>query len=165
MTDVPEQAGGELREGKGRHPPPMMNLRLFVPLVVLAMPFGHCLFGMENSQGNLDAFSRCKPFRIPGPNLASPFFPTLGFHQRENALGILKEHPVLSPQDSNDIFPMLQAEVDKWGFHVKGIDQDDIKESSIATEGSFQEPFTSNHLSFPRSNHLHVQRHCDRETD
>jgi hypothetical protein len=107
MSDVAEQACGESSHGKGRHPPPMMDLCLFDPLVVLTMPFGHRLFGMENPQGGLNAFSRCKTFRIPGPNLASSFFPTLRFHQREDALGILKEHPVLSLQDSNDVFSML----------------------------------------------------------
>lgn len=67
-----------------------MNLSLFDPLVVLTVPLRYRFLRMENPQGGLNAFSRCKFLRIPGPNLTSTFFPELWFHQREDALGILK---------------------------------------------------------------------------
>lgn len=95
-----------------------MNLGFFDPLVVLTVPFRYHFLRMKNPQGNLNAFSRCKVLRIPGPNPASTFFPNLRFHQREDALGILKEHPLLSLEHGDDVFVMFQAEVKKGGFKV-----------------------------------------------
>ncbi len=75
MSNVPEQKRRDLRTGERRYPPPVMDLGLFDPLVVLAMSFGHRFLRMENPQGNLNAFSCCKTFRIPGSDLASTFCP------------------------------------------------------------------------------------------
>src|SRR4030067_734286 len=41
MSDVPEHSRGHLGHGKRRYPPPVMDLSLFDPLVVLAVPLGH----------------------------------------------------------------------------------------------------------------------------
>lgn len=84
-----ELSRGHLGHGERRHPPPMVDLSLFDPLVVFAVSFGHCFLRMENSQSNLNAFRRGKAFRIPSPDLAVIFFPELRFHQREDALGRL----------------------------------------------------------------------------
>jgi hypothetical protein len=81
MGDVAEHSRGHLGHRERRHPPPVMDLYLFDPLVVLAVPFGHRFFRMENSQGNLNPFRRGKTFLIIGPDLRSPFFPNLRFHQ------------------------------------------------------------------------------------
>jgi hypothetical protein len=48
MSDTPEQTRGHLRHGKRRYPPPVMDLRVFDPLVVLTVPYGHRLFCVEN---------------------------------------------------------------------------------------------------------------------
>src|SRR4030067_1444407 len=79
MSDVPEHSRGDLGHRERRDPPPVMDLRLFDPLVVLAMPFGHCFLRMENSKRNLNPFRRGKAFRIPGLDLRWPFFPNLRF--------------------------------------------------------------------------------------
>ena len=121
MGDVPEQTCGESRHRERRYPPPVMNLGLFDPLVILAVSFGHRFLRMENPQGNLHAFCCCKTFRIPGPDLASAFFPNFWLHQREDALGILKQHPLLSLEHGDDVFVMFQTEVEKGGFHVQGV--------------------------------------------
>ena len=107
MSDVPEHSRGHLGHGERRHPPPVVDLRLFDPLVVFVVPFGHRFLRMENSQRNLNAFRRGKALRIPGPNLRSPFFPNFGFHQREDALGILKERPALSLEHADHVFVMF----------------------------------------------------------
>lgn len=107
MSNVPEQTRRDLRNGERRHPPPVMDLGLFDPLVVLAMSFGHRFFRMENPQGNLNAFCCCKTFRIPGSDPASTFFPNFWLHQREDALGILKQHPLLSLEHGDHVFVML----------------------------------------------------------
>lgn len=80
MSDVPEQPRGHLGHREGRNPPPVVDLRLFDPLVVLAVPFRHRFLRMENSQGNLNPFRRGKTFRIPSPDLRSLFFPKFRFH-------------------------------------------------------------------------------------
>jgi len=121
MSNVPEQTCGQSRHRECCHPPPVVDLGFFDPLVVLTMPFRHRFLRMENPQGNLNAFSRCKPFRIPGPDLESIFFPNLWFHQREDALGILKQHPLLSLEHGDHVFVMFQTEVNKRGFHVQGV--------------------------------------------
>ena len=88
MSDVAEHSCGHLRHGERRHPPPVMDLRLFDPLVVFAVPLGDRFLRIENSQGNLNPFGGGKVFRIPGPD-PSPdpsalFFPNLRLHQRED---------------------------------------------------------------------------------
>ena len=80
MSNMPEQTRRDLRNGERRHPPPVMDLGLFDPLVVLAMSFGHRFFRMENPQGNLNPFRRGKTFHIPSPDLRSLFFPKFRFH-------------------------------------------------------------------------------------
>jgi len=107
MGDVPEQTSRDLRHGDRRHPPPVMNLDLFDPLMVLTVSFGHRFLRMENPQRNLNAFCCCKTIRIPGSDLASTFFPNAWFHQREDALGILKQHPLLSLEHGDHVFVML----------------------------------------------------------
>lgn len=121
MSDVPEQTRGDLRNGERRYPPPVMDLGPFDPLVILAVSFGHRFLRMENPQGNLNAFCRCKAFRIPGPDVAAPFFPNLRFHQREDTLGILKQHPLFSLEHGDYVFVMFQTEVEKGGFHIQGV--------------------------------------------
>ena len=95
MSDVPEHSRGHLGRRERRRPPPVMDLRLFDPLVVLAVPFGHRFLRVENSQGDLNPFGRGKPFRIPGPDLSPGlrvlFLPNFRLHQGEDSLGILKE--------------------------------------------------------------------------
>jgi hypothetical protein len=107
MADTPEQKRGHLRGGKRCYPPPVMELGLFDPLVVLTMPFGQRFLRMENPQGNLNPFSHCKALRIPGPDVASTLFPNLRFHEREDTLGILKQDPLLSLEHSDHVFVML----------------------------------------------------------
>ena len=98
-----------------------MNLGFFDPLVVLTVPYGHCFLSTENPQRNLNSFSRPQTFCIPGSDLASAFFPKLRFHQREDALAILKQHPLFSLKHGDNVFMMLQTKVEKGGFHIQGI--------------------------------------------
>ncbi len=49
MSHVPEHPRGELGLGERRHPPPVVDLCLFNPAVVLAVPLGHRFLRMENS--------------------------------------------------------------------------------------------------------------------
>ena len=164
MSDVPEQPRGHLGHRERRHPPPVVDLRLFDPLVVLVVPFRYRFLRMENAQGNLNPFRRAKAFRIPSSDLRSPFFPNFRFHQREDALGILKEHPMFPLEHTDHVFVMLQTEIVKGGFRIEGIGQGHIKESSIAKEHSFQQSLGRNHLSLSGLNHLHIQRHRYRES-
>ena len=159
MSDAPEQRGGDLRHGKGGHPPPVMDLGLLDPLVVLTLPHAHRFLRAEHPEGSLNALSRAKAFRIPGADLASIFFPKLRFHQREHALGILKQHPLFPLEHGDNVFVMLPTEVDKGGFHIQGIGQHHIKETSLATHRSFQQSFGRNDLPLSGLQHLHVQRH------
>jgi hypothetical protein len=119
---------------------------------------------MENSQRNLNPFGRCEAFLIPSPDLTVIFFPDLRFHQREDPLSILKEHPPFPLEHGDDVFVMSQTEVVKGGFHIDGIGQDHIKKSSIVKEHSFQQSLGCNHFSLPGLNHLHIQRHGDGES-
>jgi len=137
MRDVPEQSGGHLGHQERRHPPPVVNLRFFDPLVIFVVSLGYRFLRMENAQGDLNPFRRGKTFRIPGPDLRSPFFPNRRFHQGEDTLGILKEQSLIPLEHTDDVFVMVQAEVVKGGFRVDGIGQEHIKESSIAKEHSF----------------------------
>ena len=164
MSDMPEHSRGHLGHRERRYPPPVMDLCLFDPLVVLALPFGHRFLRMENSQGNLNPFRRAKAFCIPGPDLRSPFFPNLRFHQGEDALGILKEQPVFPLEHADHVFVMLQAKVVKGGFHIDGIRQGHIKESPIARKHAFEQSLGRNHLSLSGLNHLHIQRHRYRKS-
>ena len=49
MSDVPEQAGGDLGGGEGRRPIPVVEFCLFNPLVVFAVPFGDRFLATKNS--------------------------------------------------------------------------------------------------------------------
>ena len=110
MSDVAEHSRGQLGHRERRHPPPVMDLCLFDPLVVLALPFGYRFLRMENSQRNLNPFRRGKALRIPGPDLRLPLFPNVRFHQGEDTFGILKEHPVFPLEHADHVFVMLQTE-------------------------------------------------------
>jgi hypothetical protein len=125
--------------------------------VVLTVPYGHRSFCTENAQRKLNAFSRCKTFRVPGSDLASTSLPQLGFHQREDDLGILKQHSLFSFEHGNNVFVMLHPEIEKGGFHLQGVGQHPIKESSIATHRSFQQSFGRNDLPLSGLIHLHIQ--------
>ena len=107
VSNVPEHSGGHLGLGKRGGPPPVVDLRLFNPLMVFAVSLGHRFLCMEDSQRNLNAFRRGKPFCIPGPDLRSPFFPNLRLHQGEDTLSILKERPLLSLKHADHVFAMF----------------------------------------------------------
>jgi len=164
MSDAPEQKRADQRGGECRHPPPVVNLGLFGPLVVLAVPFRHGFLRMENPKRSLNPFSCCKAFCVPGPDLRSLFFPTRRFHQREDTLGILKQHPLFPLEYGDHVFVMFQTEVVKGGFRIQGIGQDHIKESSITEDHPFQESLGRNDLSLPGLNHLHIQSDRYRES-
>jgi len=107
MSDVPKHPRGHLGHGERRDPPPVMDLRRFDPVVVLAVPFGHRFLRMENSERNLNAFRRGKTFLIPSPDLRSLFFPKFRFHERKDALGILKEQPMFPLEHADHVFVMF----------------------------------------------------------
>lgn len=89
----------------------MVEFCLFNPLVVFAVPFGDRFLSIEDSQGNLNSFRRGKTFSVPRPDLSSDlrvlFFPNLRFHQREDALGILKKQSLFPLEDTDDVFVMF----------------------------------------------------------
>jgi len=107
MSDVPEQAGGDLGGGDGRRPTPVVELCLFKPLVVFTVPFGDRFLGPQNSQRNLNSFRCGKTFCIPGPDLRTLFFPNLWFYQREDPLGILKKESLFTFEDTDHMFVMV----------------------------------------------------------
>lgn len=73
---------------------------------------------MENSQRDLNAFRGGKAFGIPSSDLRSSFFPNLRLNHGEDALGILKEHPLVSLEHADHVFAMLKTEVVKGGASV-----------------------------------------------
>src|SRR4030042_1333157 len=77
MSDIPEQTCAELRLGQRCYPPPVVELCLLDPLMLLTLPFGHRFLRMENPQGDLNAFGCAKAFCIPGSDLGVPFLPNL----------------------------------------------------------------------------------------
>jgi len=144
---------------------PVVGFLLLPPLLGNAPPFCLALMCGQHAQ-RLVHLLALEPFDVPVCDLGPiVFVPALRRDDFSESLGVLEHGAIVVLKYCDELFVMVEGQVDELGFVVEGIADHPIKEPWIGDQHASHEPFGGIEFGLVRPYRLSIQWQRDLVAD